>query len=112
MEWTNQLLDIPFGDTFTMQTRMEARELPRNKSGTPECEVRMYLNVDWKKKVMWRRMIESNIHRETTESYETFIKVLKKHIQNDHVMDEGNTKSKAKEKLKVQTDLAESVRLY
>ncbi|GJD11825.1 protein vascular associated death 1, chloroplastic [Galdieria sulphuraria] len=116
VEWTNQLLDIPFGDTFVMQTRMEAHDKSTHKSNNkPGCEVNIYLNVEWKKKVMWRRMIESNIHRETVESYETLIKVLKKHIENvrgsymmDEMVNNGNAKSIAKAKLEVQTDLTEN----
>ncbi|GJQ12692.1 hypothetical protein GpartN1_g4483.t1 [Galdieria partita] len=115
VEWTNQLLDIPFGDTFVMQTRIEAHDKSTNKNNKPECEVNIYLNVEWKKKVMWRRLIESNIHRETMESYETLTKVLKKYIENNrgnYVMDElvknGNAKSTTRSKLEVQTDLPEN----
>jgi len=114
VEWTNQLLDIPYGDTFVMQTRMEARD-KSTKDNSHQCEVKIYLNVEWKKKVMWRRMIESNVHRETTESYETLIKVLKKRIERmgssftmDELVNGKNTKTVVKEKLKVQTDLTEN----
>lgn len=117
VEWTNQLLDIPYGDTFVMQTRMEARD-KSTKDNSHQCEVKIYLNVEWKKKVMWRRMIESNVHRETTESYETLIKVLKKRIERmgssftmDELVNGKNTKTVVKEKLKVQTDLTENVSL-
>eukprot|EP00898_Chlorokybus_atmophyticus_P004158 jgi/Chlat1/4743/Chrsp308S00816 len=82
LESSQVLQDIPFGDHFSVETRVDVSPLPPAPGGgkTARCLLKVYLEVVFSKKTMWRPKIESGVKSGTVESYESMVMYIKKKL--------------------------------
>eukprot|EP01026_Neomeris_dumetosa_P038110 TRINITY_DN3100_c0_g1_i12.p1 TRINITY_DN3100_c0_g1~~TRINITY_DN3100_c0_g1_i12.p1 ORF type:complete len:629 (-),score=76.10 TRINITY_DN3100_c0_g1_i12:220-2106(-) len=74
---TSQVMsDIPFGDSFTVETRWDLVNLDSNT-----CRLTIHCHIPFSKKIMWRRIIESSAIKELDQSLKQFVEIMQKRIE-------------------------------
>ncbi|GFQ02491.1 hypothetical protein PHJA_002393000 [Phtheirospermum japonicum] len=79
VDTSQEISDVPYGDYFRVEGRWDVEEDGNEQS--PGCILRVYTNVAFSKKTMWKGKIVQSTVEECREAYETWIdlahKVLK-----------------------------------
>lgn len=79
-ETSQEISDVPYGDYFTVEGRWDVER--DGDDSQPGCILRIYINVSFSKKTMWRGKIVQSTEEECREAYAIWInlahEVLKK----------------------------------
>eukprot|EP00250_Pteridium_aquilinum_P013254 c21233_g1_i1 orf=637-2628(-) len=71
VETSQQMNDIPYGDYFRVEGRWDV--VPLTGRGTPHCVVRVFVDVSFSKKTVWKGKIELGTYDECKEVYAAWL---------------------------------------
>lgn len=98
VESSQQMNDIPYGDYFRVEGRWDV--VPVMDKATPHCAVRVFVDVSFSKKTVWKGKIEQGTYDECKDVYATWLAEAHKLLQEKGLINKKESREAAKSKPK------------